>query len=296
MALGNMSDGGLWQTTRRVLLGLMILAALALFAFWRADSPRIERLRMQLTDMIAPSFDWTVRPFAGLVRMVEDFESYTRVYEQNRELRRELQRLRGWREVAAQLEQRNARLRALNNVRLSPRLGFVTGEVMADTNSPFLQSGLLNVGQVDGVVDGSAVVDDLGLVGRISGVGAQTSRVIFLTDLNSRVPAQVRPSGLRAIVSGDTSVAPRLDFVDAIDSVSAGDRIVTSGDGGVLPPDLLIGQVVFAPDGRLRVRIAADYRRLEYLRVLKFGPDAPLDGPGELIVPRDRSAAAPVEN
>ena len=129
-----------------------------------------------------PSFAWTTKPLAATAHMVADLRAYGRVYEQNAELRRELQRMQGWREVALQLEQKNARLLALNNVRLNPRMTFVTGEVMADAGSPFRQSVMVNVGRIDGVVDGSAVMDGLGLVGRIAGVGERSARVILLGD------------------------------------------------------------------------------------------------------------------
>ena len=106
-------------------------------------------------------------------------------------------------EAALLLEQKNARLLDLNQVRLDPRLTHVTGVVLADSGSPFRQSVLLNVGARDGIIDGWATMDGLGLVGRISGVGEKTSRVILLTDSNSRVPVVVQPSGQRAILSGD---------------------------------------------------------------------------------------------
>ncbi|WP_118135319.1 rod shape-determining protein MreC [Oceanicella sp. SM1341] len=273
------------RTFRQILLAVLAAVCVALFALWRIDSPRVERLRMALIDTVAPSIEWSSTPFAGLVRMAEDFQSYSRVYEQNEELRRELQRLRGWREAAVQLEQENARLRALNNVHLSPRLAFVTGEVVADSGGPFLQSALLNIGERDGVEDGSAAVDGLGLVGRVSGVGRDTARVIFLTDANSRVPVIVKPSGRRAIISGDNTDAPRLDFLESVDQISPGDRVVTSGDGGIFPPDLLVGQVVTLQNGTVRVRLAADYRRLEFLRVLRFAPPPRIEGPGGLILP-----------
>ena len=134
--------------------------------------------------------------------MLSDFRAYTRVYAQNEELRREVQRMQGWREAALQLEQKNASLLALNNVRLNPRMTFVTAEVMSDAGSPFRRSVMVNVGRADGVTDGSAVVDGLGLVGRIAGVGERSARVILLNDGSSRVPATVLPSGQRALVAG----------------------------------------------------------------------------------------------
>jgi rod shape-determining protein MreC len=270
---------------RRVLIGVVGVLLLGIFLLWRIDNARVEQLRAGIVDRFVPSFEWTLRPVASVGRMLADFQSYARVYEQNQELRRELQLMKGWREAALQLEQKNAQLLALNNVRLNPRLTFVTGEVMADPGGPFRQSAIVNIGRVDGVGDGAAAVDGLGLVGRISGVGEQSARIIFLSDSNSRVPVVVMPSGRNAVLAGDNTPMPALEFLDDPDQVRAGDRVVTSGDGGLLPPDLLVGQVVFAPDGRQRVRVAADYRRLDFVRVLRVPPPPVIEGPGGLIGP-----------
>jgi rod shape-determining protein MreC len=70
--------------------------------------------------------------------------------------------------------------------------------------------------------------------------------------------------------------------------------VVTSGDGGVFPAGLLVGQVAQGPDRRLRVRLAADYERLEFLRVLRSRPGVPITDPGGLVGaagPEDEVAA-----
>ena len=271
---------------RRLLVAGVALALAAAFLLWRIDNIRVERFRADLIDRVAPTLDWTARPVAAAARMVADFQSYARVYQQNAELRAELQRMQGWREAALQLEQKNAELVALNNVRLSPRLTYVTAEVLADSGSPFRQSMLVNVGRADGVADGSAVVDGLGLVGRVAGVGERTARVLLLTDGSSRAPVAVGPAGQRAILAGDNRPAPALDFLEQADEVRPGDRVVTSGDGGLLPPEIPVGQVRAAPDGRLRVTPTADTRRLDYVRVLRVTPPAPVEGAGGLVGPR----------
>lgn len=241
---------------------------------------------MALVDRFVPTIDWTFGPINTVSRMVKDFQSYTRVYQQNQELREELQQMKGWQEAAIQLEQQNARLRELNNVRLSPRLTFVTGEILADSGSPFRQSGLVNIGSRDGVIEGAAAMDGLGLVGRVSGLAASSARILFVTDTSSRVPAIIRPSGQRTMVAGDNSTAPILDFIEVPDEVKPGDRVVTSGAGGVFPPDLLIGQVTLGPDGRTRVRPSADYRRLRYIRILRPGLTEDIVQSQDMLGPR----------
>ncbi|MEQ6250587.1 rod shape-determining protein MreC [Sulfitobacter sp. HNIBRBA3233] len=265
---------------RRLLLAVLVLLLAGIFILWRIDSPRVERFRAQITDQLMPNLDWAMVPVTGTVNLLRDFQSYQRLAEQNQELRSELRRMQTWKEAALQLEQENARLLDLNKVRLDPRLTKITGVVMADSGSPYRQSVLLNVGARDGIVEGWATMDGIGLVGRISGVGENTSRVILLTDASSRIPAVIQPSGQRAIVAGDNTGAPPIDFLENPDLVRPGDRIISSGDGGVFPADLLIGQVAADPGGRLRVRLAADFERLEFLKVLRHhGTDRVSDTP-----------------
>ena len=270
---------------RRLLLGVVCLCLLAIFLVWRIDSPRVERFRAQVTDTVVPSMGWAMAPVTGLVNLARDFQSYQRLADQNRELRSELRQMRAWKEAALQLEQENARLLDLNNVRLDPRLTFVTGVVLADSGSPFRQSVLLNVGARDGIRDGWAAMDGIGLVGRISGTGKNTARVILLTDASSSVPALIQPSGQSAQVAGDNSPAPLIDFLENPDFVRPGDRVVSSGDGGVFPAGLLIGQIAADPAGRLRVRLSADYERLEFLRVLRHLGIEAITDPGTIVLP-----------
>lgn len=268
---------------RRVLVGLLVLFLLALFFLWRIDSARVERFRTALVDRFVPSFQWASAPVTWGAGIADDYQSYARLYEQNQQLREELRQMKAWKEAALQLEQKNARLLDLVNVRLDPRLTHVTGVVLADSGSPFRQSVLLNVGDRDGIRDGWATMDGIGLVGRISGVGGQTARVILLTDSNSRVPVSVQPSGQKAILAGDNSALPPLEFLEDADSVRAGDIVVSSGDGGVFPAGLLVGKVVKDTDNRLRVALSADFQKLEFLRVLRSHELVPITDAGALI-------------
>lgn len=254
---------------KQLLAGLVVLLLIAIFIVWRIDSPRVERFRIMMVDQFLPSSEWVMAPMTHAVNVIRDFQSYQSLYEQNQQLRRELQQMKSWKEAALQLEQENARLLDLNKLQLDAQLTWISGIVRADSGSPFRQSVLLNVGEQDGIQNGWAAMDGLGLVGRISGVGSKTSRVILLSDSYSQIPAVIQPSRENALIVGDNSSDPLVDFIENADLVRAGDRIVTSGNGGVLPPGLLIGQLVVDPNGRLRVRLSADYERLEYLRILR---------------------------
>jgi len=285
VAIDRKNEQDFVRPVRRILIGLMAAFLLLIFFVWRIDSPRVEQFRVEVIDRVVPSFDWAMRPVTQIGAMVENLRSYARIVEQNQELRRELQQMRAWREAALQLEQRNAQLLSLNQVRIDPQMTHVTGVVMADSASPFRRSVLLNVGARDGVQDGWAVMDGLGLAGRISGVGSRTARVVLLTDTASMVPVIVQPSGQRAFLAGDNSPFPVLEFIESPEDLRPGDRVVSSDDGGVFPAGLLVGEVVQTRDRRLRVRLAADYGRLDFLRVIRARPQEVIADTGSLITP-----------
>lgn len=284
MANGRTNSEEYYRPIRRLLIGIIVFVLIVLTLIWRIDSPRVERFRMAVIDQVVPNFEWAMAPVTLTLKIVRDFQSYQRIYEQNQELRRELQQMKAWKEAALQLELKNARLLDLNNVRLDPDLTFITGVVLTDSGSPFRKSVLLNIGERDGLREGWAAMDGIGLVGRISGVGQETARVLLLTDNSSRVPVTIQPSGQTAILTGNNSPTPLIDFLEKPELVRAGDRVVTSGDGGVFPPDLLVGQVVEDRQGRLVVRPAADFERLAFLRILRSAPPPPIVEEHDVII------------
>ena len=277
---------------RRLLVWLVVLLLLAMFVLWRIDNPRVERFRAIIIDAIVPNMNWAIAPATTAANLLSDFNTYAEVIKQNQELLRELQRMKRWKEAAIQLEQENARLLELNNLKLNPKFTFVSGIVIADSGSPFSQSVLLNIGKRDGILDGWPAMDSIGLVGRIAGIGSTSSRVMLLTDVSSRVPVIVQPSGQEALVSGDNTLNPSVEFLKDISLVKPGDRIVTSGRGGTLPPDLLVGQLVIDPNKRLRVKLAADYERLKFVRVLRDQSEETIFGTGALLLPEPKDPSA----
>ena len=235
---------------------------------WRVDNTRTELVRTKIIDFVSP----ITKPLNYPIKVVGDFIKYFEVYssllEENKDLKRALQNMAVWKEKALQLEQKNAQLRALNNVKLSEDLTWVTGEIMADSGSPFYQSGIVNIGLKDGIKNGSAAVDGLGLVGRISGVGQNVARVLFLTDISSAIPIKIKRNNQKGILIGDNSPYPVLEFVEEKSLLNIGDRVFTSGDGNVFPSDILVGNILIDERKKLRVKPIANFESLEFLRVL----------------------------
>ena len=247
---------------------LAFVFLILIFILWRVDNTRTELIRTQIIDFVSPITIPLNYPIKVVGDFIRYFEIHSSLLEENKQLKRDLQNMTGWKEKALQLEQKNAQLRALNNVKLSEDLTWVTGEIMADSGSPFYQSGIINIGLKDGIKNGSAAVDGLGLVGRISGVGRKVARVLFLTDISSAIPIKIKRSNQKGLLIGDNSPLPLLDFVEEKALIKIGDRVFTSGDGNVFPSDILIGNIFIDNKKKLRVKPVANFDSLEFLRIL----------------------------
>jgi rod shape-determining protein MreC len=138
---------------------------------------------------------------------------------------------------------------------------------------------LADAGAAQGVVEGNPVLSDHGLVGRVVGVGDQVSRVMLLTDVDSRLPVMIARTNGRAILTGDGGPNPRLAYLRTHDVLQEGDRILTSGDGGVAPRGLPVGTAVKGFDGAWRVTLDADAEPIDFVRILLFKDFSQVAGP-----------------
>lgn len=248
----------------------MLTLAAALLLLGRAETYVFDRARQVVTDLTAPLLEIASRPVAAARRVVERTDEYAYVFDENERLRAENARLLAWKEAALKLESKLARYEALLNVQIDPQIRYVSGRVVSDNGGPFVDTVIVNVGREAGVKSGDGVIDTDGLVGRIVATGEKASRVLLLTDLNSRIPVVVEPAHYKAILAGDNTDWPKLEYLASTGSVSPGDRVVTSGDGGLLPPGIPVGLVIQTSDGFLRVQAFADRDRLDFVRVLKY--------------------------
>jgi rod shape-determining protein MreC len=197
-------------------------------------------------------------------------EGYFFAVSENRRLRAQIVQLEQTRDAAVALANENARFRSLLGLKTEPPIPMVAAHVIADAHGPFANTRLADAGVEQGVAIGNPVMSERGLVGRIVGVAHGVSRVLLLTDVASRTPVLIDRTGARAILIGDGGANPRLAYLRGVEPVKAGDRVLSSGDGGVLPRGLPVGTAVVGLDGTWRVRLDADDAPIDYVRILKF--------------------------
>jgi rod shape-determining protein MreC len=237
----------------------------------KADTILVEQARVLALDLASPVLEAIARPVAVANRTIADLKEFASLREENARLREENARLLAWQTAARRLENENEGLRGLANFREGPEASFITARIVGDSVSAYVRGALLNVGRKAGVATGQAVVTGEGLAGRIAEVGDNSSRVLFVTDVNSRLPVLIERTRERAILAGDNSPQLRLTLLQSLQGVQRGDRIITSGHGGSFPVGIPVGEVVETSEGHVRVRPFADFSRLEFVRVVDYG-------------------------
>ncbi len=227
--------------------------------------------------------------FAAPVRWFGHASDYVGGYffavSENRRLKRELAELQPWRDQAIALKNVNARYEAMLGIRPEPPVEMRTARSITDTRGPFSKARLLDVGAARGVKVGNPVINEHGLVGRVVGTSPNVSRMLLLTDVASKTPVLIDRTDARALLTGDGSGNPRLEFVRGVGAVQAGDRILSSGDGGGFPRGVPIGVAAKGIDGSWRVKLFSDRGAIDYVRVMLFEDFGQLIDPDALNAP-----------
>lgn len=259
------------SAAQRFAYSALVLLSVAIMVIGRADGSLIEHIRTKTNDVLAPVLEAVTQPVTAVTDAVAHVRSLTELYRENERLKTENAALMQWQQVARRLDNENSGLRTLMNYQPEGSIWFITGRVIGTSGGAFSRNLLINRGTLDSVAKGQAVAAGSGLIGRVTEVGDRAARVLMITDLNSRIPVQIDGNHDRAILAGDNTDRPQLAYVGAHTKINLGDRIVTSGDGGVFPPGMPVGTVASIDGGNIRIEPFADLSRVEYLRVVDFG-------------------------
>ncbi len=151
---------------------------------------------------------------------------------------------------------------------------FIANIIGYDTSN-FRKSIVIDIGKKHGVSVNDTVVFETALVGRITSTGISTSRVMLITDPASNVPSRFLKSRIQGIVKGESNTLCRVNYIPRHTSVQEGDKVITSGIGGIFPKSLYIGDVVSVKDKgahlfkEVHLKPRIDFSKLEYVLVIQ---------------------------
>jgi rod shape-determining protein MreC len=259
--------------TAAVALVVAAIVAVALLMGDRRETFQSEAygVSRQVSDTVfAPAADVLSTPGCWVDAGVHAVGDYFFAVSENRRLKAELKEMRQWRDLAIALRDTNERYKTVLGLRTDPPVPMATARVVTESRGPFANTRLANAGSERGIRNGNPVMSENGIVGRVIGVTRGASRILMLTDIISRVPVMVDRTNARAILTGDGGPNPKLDYLRGRDPIREGDRILTSGDGGLMPRGLPVGTAVKGLDGEWRVVLASDAAPIDFVRILLF--------------------------
>lgn len=268
-AIGATSSLKVWF--QRFSFVLLTIAAFGVLLIGKADTVMLSRLRIWAADSVGPLIHAVSTPVETARDTASDVQSYFSLKQQVEALQRENQALQDWEQQSRTLRAENESLRALLKMTPNPRIAFISAPVIADTSSGFVRGVIALAGHQNGVRKGQAAMVGNGMVGRVQDVGERVSRVMLLTDINSRLPILIERTRDQAVLAGNNSDQPDINYLPRDADIKVGDHVVTSGVGGAFPPGLPVGEVVEIVNGKVYVQPFADLGRLEFIRMVDYG-------------------------
>jgi rod shape-determining protein MreC len=168
----------------------------------------------------------------------------------------------------------NQQLKILLNLSNDITYKFITTKIISKSNAAFIRSAILMSGKKDNISIKSPVVNNNNLLGYISELGNNSSRVIALTDINTKIPAFVPNKNIKIIVSGNNSNFLEISNYLDLSSLKSGDKVFSSGDGNMYPSGLFIGTIKIKLDGKIIIEPFSNLNDLNYVQVIDWKPES----------------------
>ena len=230
-------------TQQRFSLFALIVFSIILIYVETIETKPLDYLRSFIKDTIYRGSVVVSFPSKGFKSVFSTVENHLNLYNKNIKLKEENAQLKEQIYDPNFLIFENKQLRQLLDEQVTSSANFVSARVILDKQSPYLNSFIINSGSNKKIKNGMAALDGKYFVGRIVDVNFFSSRVLLVTDLNSKIPVLIEPSGYHAILSGRGTNEPTLEYLPKNHKVQSGDKVYTSGKEGIFAPGIPIGKV-----------------------------------------------------
>ena len=191
---------------------------------------------------------------------------HTNLYTNYNQLKKENEELKNNISKTDFLELENTQLRKLIEEQVASSSNLVSARVMLDKQSPYLNSFIINIGGNKNIKNGMAVLDGENFIGRIVDVNFFSSRVLLVSDLNSKIPVLIEPSANHAILSGHGKHKATLEYLPENHSIQNGDKVYTSGKEGIFSPGIPIGEVKIE-NNLITVLLFSDLSQITFINI-----------------------------
>ncbi len=255
-----------------LLLFSLVSLILLLSSLYAAEASVFKKARETALEAASPVLKALSGPIGWAQDRIGDVGDYFRVLEQNKALREENAALRQWEDEARSLRGVISALQELDVYKQPPEAKPINALVIGEANEAYAHSMIVNAGEIAGVARGLAAVDERGMIGRIVDVSANASRILLLNDIQSRIPVFVEGSFVEGLLVGRSTSRPTIAITMLADGdkIQPGQRVITSGAGGVLPRGLAVGVIEKVTEKEAIVDLSAEYARTRMVRIINY--------------------------
>lgn len=253
-----------------------LFLAVVLIVLTVTGNPLIGRIKQTSISFFAPIVSTLSKPVRWMQNGSTYLKNWAQTYHENERLKAENEYLLKWRSLALELSEEQKELKEYLNYVSPKKTRHLLAEIAMDEGSAFTRSFVVSAGAEQGVVKGMLAFSPKGLFARVVEVMPNYSRVMALTDYMSRVPVWVGENKVAALLIGDNTARPYLQFLHENEMVQKGDTVITSGYVGVYPSGLVVGTVDEIQEDDVRVQPIENGEKLFYVRLVDFGISAPL--------------------
>ena len=254
------------ETKQRFSLFLLVIASLVLLFFDSLESKPINFVRSFVKDTIYRGSLITSSPIKGAKYVTTKVAGHLKLFQKYSKLQEDYSHLKNEIAKSEFLELENTQLRKLIDEQIESNSNLASSRVMLDKQSPYLNSYVLNSGSNKKIKKGMAVLDGKNFIGRIVDVNFFSSRVLLVTDLNSKIPVVIQPSGHHAILSGHNIKEPTLEYLPEDHKISNKDKVYTSGKEGIFSPGIPIGEAKVNVD-KVSVLLFSDLTQITFVNI-----------------------------
>ena len=250
---------------------VLIIASIALLSLESINSKPLNFVRSTIKDVIYRTSFITSIPGNTISPMFTNIQDHFKIYEKYEIVKLELQQLKNQQNKIDYLKIENDKLKKVIDDTNIYNYETITSKVLVDKESPFLKSVILNKGFNSGLKKGMPVLKGPYFVGRITEVNYLSSRVLLISDLNSKIPVLIEPMGYQAIMSGTGDELALLDFLPKNHQLEVGNLVYTSGTDGIFFSGIPIGRVELIEE-KFHVKFFPDLSQLYLINVITSKP------------------------
>ena len=255
-------------TKQRFSLFVLLFSSIFLIVLGKFNFTAINYLKITINEVVYRTSFVASIPEKYITYSYRAIEEHIKLYKDYNFQKEELEKLKSEKYEVKFLEAENKRLKKiLEDITYSSDA--VIAKVLIDKQSPFLKSIIINKGSKNDLKKGMAVLSDNYLIGKIVEVNYRTSRVLLLSDLNSRIPVSIEPGNIQSILSGDGKNSGTIQYTKNNTLINSDSIIYTSGTGGLLKPGIPIGKI-YNNEKQSTVDFFIDFTQLRYVKVSSY--------------------------